>query len=701
MSAAVFDRAALEALFKPRSIALIGATERSLWSNAAFGNLDRFGFEGDLHLVNPKGGTIYGRAAVRSISEIEGDIDLALIMTPAAALGATLDEIAGRAKSAVILSSGFAETGTEGRATQDALSERARAGGVTLLGPNCLGFINYADRIPVWTAFRRRQRETGSLAIVSQSGAVANSIAEFCFRQSVPLSYLVSTGNEAGVDVASVVRYLADEDNTQAVALFMESARNGAAFMEGARYLASKGKPLVVLKVGASEISAKAAQAHTGSLVGDDRVFDAVCTAFDIVRVHAVEDLVFTADLLSRMPRVAGDGVGFVAPSGGMCEVAADRFEAEGIALPEFSDATKSALKAATADYSSPHNPLDITGAALLDLTMFTKTLAIAGADPTVDVLACLLDGPEAESDHPLMREAMGAIGKGFAEAGKPGVVFTNLANNMSAVGRAVEKASGLVYSSAGLDRGVTALAGACRWWRRAKRAVDQYGPSVALASARPRAERDVLDALASYGCPAIPGRVVKTAAEAAEAAREMGGPLVLKVASAQIAHKTEIGGVALNVAADRAASEFEALMARVHEAAPDAKIDGVIVSPMRERGVDLFVGVLRDPQWGPVISVGFGGVLVEVLDDTALRVLPVGEDDVVAMLGELRGRRLLDGYRGAPSVDVRAVARAVQAIGNAALAFGPELVSLEVNPLWARGDQVEALDGLAVWEGP
>lgn len=698
MTAPGADRTRLQALFRPRSLALIGATERSLWSNAAYGNLERFGFSGALHLVNPKGGTIYGRTALRSVAEIDGEIDLALIMTPAAAIEATLDDLAGKTKSAVILSSGFAETGAVGRAKQEALAERARKNGITLLGPNCLGFINYADRIPVWTSFRRRQRELGVLAVVSQSGAVANSIAEFCYRQSVPLSYLVSTGNEADVDIAAVLRYLADDESTRAVALFMESARDACAFIESARYLHSKGKPLVALKVGASEISAKAAEAHTGSLVGDDRVFSAVCKVTGVVRVASTEDLVFTADLLSRVPRIDGGGVGFVALSGGMCEVAADRFEAEGVSLPDFTEETKAALKTTLSDYATPHNPLDVTGAAMLNLSMFTRSLEIVGEDPNIHVLACLLDGPETERDHPLMTEAMAAIGKGVAATGKPGIVFTNLANNMSAVGRAAGVAAGLHYSSAGLDRGVTALSGALRWWGTRSAPIASAPHAVSTTLARPTCEREVLDVLAAHGAPVISGDIATSAAAAADAARALGGAVVLKIASADIAHKTEAGGVALNVKAENADAEFSAMMERVRRAAPDAQLDGVIISPMRENGLELFVGVLRDPSWGPVLSVGFGGVLVELLDDVALRLLPVSETDVVEMLSELRGQKLLEGFRGGEPVNVIAIAKAVRAIGDAALALGPELVSLEVNPLWVRGDKVEALDGLVVW---
>ncbi len=691
----------LDSLFRPRSIALVGASERSTWSNAAWGNLQRLGFTGKVHLINRKGGAPYGQPAATSCAAVGEPIDIALLMTPTDGLEAALADLAAAGvRNAVALTSGFAEMGPDGAARQLQIAAFARDNGIRLLGPNCLGFINYVDRTPVWTTPLAEPRRAGALAIVSQSGATAAMMRSFSQQQGIDLAYVVSTGNEMNLTVADVIDHLVDDPATRSIALFLESVRDAAAFAAAARRALDAGKPIVVLKIGASEATAQSAQAHTGSLVGDDRVFDAACAGLGLVRVASLEDLVFTADLMGRIGEVRGRGVGFVSMSGGVCEIASDRAEAEGLRAAPLAPATVDALKAALPDFATPQNPLDITGAAMLQPELFAHALTILGRDPGLGFLVCFFDAPERPESADYIVRTLGHIGPALAAQPLPGILLSHTLTPLSEAGRQVMVEAGIPYMSAGLHHGLGAIGRAAAWWERRRRLLGRPAPAPPTPTDdRPTDERQVLEHLARHGVPIIPARIAASADEAAAAAWP--GPMAMKVLSPDIAHKSDVGGVRLGLQGEAAVREaYAGILQAVASAAPAARLEGVIVSPMRERGVELFVGVLRDPQWGPVIAVGLGGVLVEALQDTSQRLLPVTPEDVVEMLSELRGSRLLDGFRGAPAADRQAAAETIARIGDAALALGDSLAALEVNPLLARGSQIEALDGLAVWAG-
>jgi acyl-CoA synthetase (NDP forming) len=322
-------------------------------------------------------------------------------------------------------------------------------------------------------------------------------------------------------------------------------------------------------------------------------------------------------------------------------------------------------------------------------------------SDPGLGIVACLFDAPTNAEAVPWTAGVIQYIAKGFAGDGARGVLLSHALAALSKEGADVITENGVVYSGGGLHHGLKAIGKLIEWSRRRRPA--QRGTVAPIVEIHPRpvlqSERNVLDFLASRGVPVIPATLAGSEAEAVAAARGFCGRTVLKIASPQIQHKTEVGGVALDLASDEAVSSaYREMLERVTKLRPDAQIDGVLVSPMRRGGVELFVGVRRDPQWGPLIAVGLGGVWVEALDDTSLRTLPVATHDVLEMLAELRGSKLLDGFRGAPSVDRLAVANAIVGIGRCALELGPELLSLEINPLTVSGGTAEALDALVIW---
>jgi acyl-CoA synthetase (NDP forming) len=689
----------LDTLFRPRSIALVGATNRSIWSNSSFDNLTRFGFPGPVHLVNPKGGVIHGREAATSCAAVGEAIDAALVMVPESVLLDTFEDMQKAGiTGAVVLSSGFAETGEAGAARQREMGRRAKQAGIRLIGPNCLGFANFVHKTPIWTTPLRRPMPNPAVAIVSQSGALAGQLEQFAYQQRIALTHMVSTGNEADLTVADVIDYLARQPEPRAIAVFLETVRNPERFIAAVHAARAAGKPIVLLKVGASAAAARAAQAHTGSLVGDDSTFTALCRKLGIARAHSLEELIITADLMSKFGRIPDGGLALLAMSGGLCEIATDQCEELGIALPALAPSTLTTLRTVLPPLATSSNPLDLTGAAMLEPELIRKSIATVADDPAVGLVAYVFDVPLKVGEGSSAREFIKQVSLGLGQIDKPGLMLSHTFSAVSAEGRAVADEYRMIYSGSGIHHGLSSLAHVLR--RRDFRASTATSAAVASSTApRPTSEREVLTHLAQHGVGIIPGTLATSASEAAAAARTFDAPVVLKIASPDIQHKTEVGGVTLNLQGDAAVAEaFEDTMARVAKLSPSSRIDGIMVSPMRKGGVELFVGTLRDPQWGSCIAVGLGGVWVEALKDTSLRLLPVDETDVHEMLGELRGSALLNGFRGAPAVNRAALARAIVGIGNAALALGPELVALEVNPLLASANVVEALDGLTVW---
>ncbi|HWK48388.1 MAG TPA: acetate--CoA ligase family protein, partial [Steroidobacter sp.] len=608
-----------------------------------------------------------------------------------------------------------------GRELQSRLTSLARDHGISLLGPNCLGFVNYTSKAPVWTVSLRPQRaRDAKIAIVSQSGALAAQMSYFAQWQGIGLTYMVSTGNEAGVGVAQVIDYLVDDPATRSIALFLESVRDAPAFARACWRASQAGKPVVVLKIGSSEVTVRSAQAHTGSLVGNDRVFDAVCRRFGLVRVTSLEDLILAAEVLARWGRLPEGGLGLISLSGGLCEIAADRAADAGVSLPTLSLGTSARLAAALPNFGTPHNPLDVTGGALLDPSLLEKSLDAMTDESKFAAVVAVLDVASATSDDSkLLRQLIAGVAAAQARASRPTLLISHTVRPFSELSEEIVDTTGCDYLPCGVDYGIRAVARAIEWSRLARDVGSSASGNGALPwrelsipqsgrmstehssadDGRPRSEREVLEYLRRRGVPVVPAKVVNSADDAVRHARALGSSVALKIVSPDIPHKTEVGGVMLDVTGDdNVAAAYEQILAGARKAVPQARIEGVSVGPMREAGVELFVGTMRDPQWGPVITVGLGGVWVEALRDTSLRLLPISQTDALAMLDELRGKAVLNGFRGTPAVDRNALASVIVAIGDAALALGAPLVSLEINPLRASGERIEALDGWAEW---
>ena len=695
------------AFFRPKSVAIVGATDKSGWSVATFTNLKVNGFDGDVHLVNPKAAEVHGVPAFASLEDIPGAVDLVYVMTPIEVVPEVIRRGAALGtRHYVVLTAGYGEVGGEGAVREQELLDLATELEVTILGPNGNGFINAADGVTPYGLPIPQPLIPGSVGVVLQSGALASSVLSFAQSRNIGISLLVAMGNETVMSVTDVVRGLVDDPKTKSIALFLESVRHPEEFAEVARAALAAGKPIVALKIGRSVKASRTAQAHTGALVGDDKTVDAAFAQLGVIRVVSLEDLIVTAGLLAETGPLPGRRVGVVTPSGGASEIIADRAEDEGLDLVEFTDETMAQLREVLPSFATPNNPLDVTGYVLLDRELMGKALRVVAADPGIDFVMMLQDLPRQTADPELALQMYSQNARTIREAAKPIIPVGNVLTDVNETGRMIQAGSDYPQVLGGIEHGLSAIGHAVRWsevWRRhrdgepAPVEVSPVFPDGLPARRGSWSEQPSARFLGANGVPMVPSVLASTPDEAADAAESMGYPVVVKASVDGLEHKSDIGGVRLGLAdAQQVRAAVEEVLASVTAAGhPGAQ---VLVQPQRSGGTELLVGVVRDPAWGLTLAVALGGVWVELLGESALRVLPVGQDEVRRAIGSLRGVRALAGARGGEAVDLDELARVVTRIGAIGHALGEDLVALEVNPLLAGGDRIEALDALITW---
>ena len=717
----------LREFFAPRSIALVGASDNSGWARFIVASCATAGFAGPLTAVHPRATGAFGLPVVPSLRDLPEPADLAFILTPVQAVEGVLDDMgAVGIPNAVVLASGYREVGEAGRALEDALLDRAVANGVTVLGPNCLGFVNAHRRSAPYALALPPPLIPGPVGVALQSGALASVVLAFAKAHAIGVSVLTSMGNEAMMKTADVLDYLVEDEATRVICLFLEEIGDPARFARVAEKADRAGKPIVALKVGSSPAGQQAALAHTGSVAGDDAVVDAVLRQLNVIRVASLEELLTTGAALGYNRWPAGRRMGVLTLSGGSCDIIADAASAQGVAIPDFSAQTQAAIAALLPPFASPHNPLDVTGFGTLanlsgkkdPLTAVDHALDLAVQDPNLDfVLFSGLTLPEArppdEGAARTLEARVDWLAERMGSTPIPVIPVASTCVNVSDYGRGLLTRHGLNILG-GLNLGLGALGHMLRWLEnrgRVRALLANTGPARSAVhgaastwpggpwSEAPLSEMGARRLLAAAGVPVVPGGLARSADEAAEVARQVGLPVALKVCSAQITHKSDIGGVVLGLGSEAEVRAGYEKVRAAGMAVPGASVDGVLVTPMRADGAELLAGVTVDPAFGPVLAVGLGGIWVEVLGDTSLRLLPVDAAEVRRMLGELRGLPLLQGARGATPANLDAVAEAIAGLGEAALALDGSLRVLEVNPLWVNGDQVEALDVLVITE--
>lgn len=698
--------ARLAEFFAPKSIAVVGASETSGWARFLVASAATAGFTGPFIPVHRRHKEVFDRPAIASLRDLAEPVDLAFIMVPLDAVEGVLDDAAAAGvRGAVILASGYREVGSDGTALQDRLTAKAAGLGITILGPNCLGFLNAHAHTAPFALTIPPPLVAGPVGVALQSGALASVLLSFARAHAIGVSTLTSLGNEAMISTADVVNYLVQDENTKVICLFLEAISDPVAFAAAARRADEAGKPIVALKAGSSQAGSAAALAHTGSIAGDDAVVDAALRQLNVIRVTSIEELLTTGAVLSysRWPR--GRRMGAVTTSGGACDLIADRASAEGIEIPCFAAATAEAIAAHLPPFGEARNPLDVTGYFLANqrtslLTPSDAALEIAARDPGLDfVLYSGLSMPDVRPADDRLAAAFEAraawLARQIASAPIPVIPMASTCVNLSDYGRTVLTEHGIGVLG-GIDLGVRAVGNALRWLDGRGRT--GLAPSAVAARSAPAAgiwgEDDSRALLAAFRVPLVPSVRVNGVDAAIDSATRFGFPVAVKISSSAIAHKSDLGAVALGLGSP---GEVGAAYEKVIAAAGDLPYDGVTVAPMRTGGVELLAGVTVDPTFGPVLAVGLGGIWAEVLGDVALRVLPVHRCEVLRMLAELRALPLLTGARGQAAADLDALAEIVASIGNAALSLGDALTSLEVNPLWVRGDQIEALDTLVI----
>jgi acyl-CoA synthetase (NDP forming) len=697
----------LDALMRPRSIAIVGASQDATKiGGRPVDLLRRYGYAGHIYPVNPKSLMVQGLQAYASLGEVPEAPDLAIIAVDAEKAPEAVEQCAARGvRSVVVFSSGFAELGEKGRAMQERLQIAARRTGMRLLGPNCLGAVNIANKcIATFSiVLEHSLPAAGSLGIVSQSGNLGSFTMRLASDRGIGVSHFITTGNECDIDIADGIAWLARDPATKVILCCLETCRDAGRLISALTEARDAGKPVIALKIGTSAAGQAAAASHTGAMAGSDAVFDALLARCGAVRVRSIEgliDLGHAASILmpDRLPM--GSRVALLTASGGFGILLADSAQSVGLALPELSEATQRTILELV-PFASARNPVDATAQMSSRPVLLKKILSAVVADDRCDTVVLPLPFslymPRLRSVY---MDALRSIREQYPH--RPVILCVDGPED------ALAELHAMGYPTvASFDGCCATVAALVRLQAAANRPKDESAPRVErtapLSADAFRHELGAKRALADAGIPVLAERLVHSADEAARAATQAGFPVVLKIASPDLPHKTEVGGVAVGLGSDAEVRQaFAGMLERVAAKAPRAAIDGVIVAPMAKGMAELILGSRTDPVFGPVVMVGLGGIFAEILQDTAVQMAPVSETQAMAMLKSLKAFAVLNGARGRPRADLEAAAGAIAALSRFAAAHHETISEIDINPLLLRaeGEGAVALDALLIPRG-
>lgn len=692
----------LAAFFEARGIAVVGASDEiTKIGGRPVHMLIKHGYQGAVYPINPKGGTIQGLPAYASVKDTPTAPELAILAVPAAATPAALRDCADRGvQAAIVLSAGFAEAGPKGAALQAELLQIARAHGMRILGPNCLGTVNVAERLigSFSIALEEHMPPAGQVGIVSQSGNVGSHTMQSVARRGMGVSRFIATGNEADVDAADGIAALAQDPDTRIILCCMETCRDAGKLIDALRMAREQGKPVVILKIGSTEKGQAAAASHTGALTGSDAVIDAVFRRHGALRVRSVEALIdigHAASLLmpGRLP--ANDAVTLVAASGGFGIMMADAMSEAGLSLPALAPDTQLRIREAVPT-ASTGNPVDASAQMSSRPDILLKMLSALLDDPSGGSLALFMSLSLYNTRlRGIYLEALAQV-----RASHPDRLLMVISQGPADAVAEINALGIPVFSS--IDAAATGLAGLVRLGRlqSAAEVAASLPASEPVDPAVFRNEFHAKQALGKAGIDVPSEIIARTADDAVRAADAMGYPVVLKIASEDVAHKTEAGGVMLNLGdADSVRQAHDRILANVARHAPGARIDGVLVAPMVRGGTEMIAGISQDPVFGPIVMVGMGGIYAEVLKDVAVQAAPVTEDEAVAMIRSLKMFPILDGARGQAKADIAAAARCVARLSEFAYRHRDDVAEIDMNPILVRpqGQGVVVLDALMI----
>jgi acetate---CoA ligase (ADP-forming) len=690
----MIQAASLDALFAPKSVAIIGASsDQRRFGGRPIQYLIDAGFAGGIYPVNPARPEIQGLRAYPSIAAIEGEVDCAILAISAEATLATLEAcIAKGVRSAVLYGAGFSEMGEEGRLLQDRAVAMAQGAGMRLLGPNCMGLFNAHARF--YATFASALEESvgtpGNIAVASQSGGYGGYLLKHLMLRGLGLSQWITTGNEADIDVGEALGWMARRPENEILLGYIEGVRSADTLISALETARSLGKPVIMMKVGRTAEGSKAAASHTASLTGEDAVYDALFEKYGVYRPRTTGEMLDIVSALSLNRPLKGDRIGVISISGGIGVQIADFVSDAGMRMGQLPSEAQAALRALV-PACSPHNPIDMTGLVTTNHDIMEKTLDIVLGAKAFDATLIFLGiaGVAPSMAEPLKN----AIRKAYAR--HPEQLLSIAITAPDAMVRDYETLG--ILTTEDPSRAVAAL-GALNWFRTCSlKSVSAAALHVAdcnqatlkqeqhheLISAGRFNEAEAKALLAQIGIASPREAIAKSPEEAAAHATSIGLPVAVKLVSADIIHKTEVGGVMLNLTSpEQVRDAVRTMQAHIATLRPDARIDGFLVSQMISEGVETIIGIHRDPSFGPVVTFGLGGTLVELLKDTVCALAPVTIEEARAMVAKIKTAPLLSGYRGGPAHDVEALAEAIVAVTAFAAQQKHQLRTIEINPL-------------------
>jgi acetate---CoA ligase (ADP-forming) len=693
-----------ERLFHPRGIAIIGASaDITRIGSHPLKALKNAGYAGGVYPINPRYPELHGLKCYPDAMSVPKPCELAVVAVPAPGVVQAIRDC-GKAgiPFAVVLTAGFRESGPEGRKLEEELKRALSETGVRIVGPNCQGMLSVEAR--VWAAFGSVSDETelkaGAVSCAFQSGGFGYAIVNLAEAQGVGFRYCVSSGNEVDITTPELLSAFLDDPGTSLAFAYLEGTPDARRLLDlGAKSLRT-GKPVLIWKAGTTDAGIKAAASHTANMTGSYDLYRAAMRQCGLIEVDDVEPIVDIAKLFAQGREPAGSTIGVLSISGGSGVVFADAAVRGGLTLPPFAPQTLAKMRELVPAFGSPENPADITAAVFSDATLFSRTLEVVLEDPGLDQLAILLasiSGPRA--DH-----SAEVIAAAAAKTRKPVHVAWSGRHAKSEKAVKVLEAAGVpfVTTPVRLARAAAVLA---RFAADRRRLLPRKAPSAPKPAAVTLPvgavtlnEAESKAVLRAFGVPAANEAFVASGEDVEKAAGHLQAPFAVKVVSRDVPHKTEAGGVRLGVGRESLAEAARAVADNAHKAVPGAKIDGVLVSEMAQ-GLETLIGVINDPAFGPVVALGLGGVLTEVLKDVTYRVAPFDLETAREMIAELRAAKLFEGYRGKPAADKEALARALVAVSGMAMALAPRLKELDINPVFVRpaGQGVVAADALVV----
>ena len=687
----------LNALFNPKAIAVVGAsTKPHTVGNDLLQNLINHKFTGSIYPINPKATEILGLKAYPDLTGLPGPVELIAVAVPATAVLDVVKQAQSiGVKAMVLLSAGFKETGDEGAGLEKQLGCAVREAGIALIGPNCLGVINADPKIRLNATFARKMPQPGKLAFISQSGALCTSVLDYAEERQIGFSKFVSFGNKADINEIDLLSYLAEDEETRVIAMYLEDISNGKEFIKTARRVFWKcGKPMICLKSGRSPEGAKAVSSHTGSLAGSDSVYDAVLHQSGIQRLDTISELFDYAALYTTQPLAKGNRLGIITNAGGPGIMATDAAIRAGLKLAKLSEETKDKLRTCLPAAAAFGNPVDVIGDAHAD--RYRAAVRTVLEDPDVDMGLVILTPQSMTEIEDTARIIPDAV-KGLD---KP-VVCSFMGASAVAEGAKILREGGIPNYSFPEDA-VFALSGATRLTSMLElpdrvvvefKDLDVEKAKKIIAGALSDTEEKYLTQsecrpiFECYGLPLLFSRMATNSTEAADIVEKFGNPVAMKVMSADIIHKFDVGGVMLNVSGGKdAAKAFDKIISNSSKAVLGARIQGVLIEGMAKKGVEVILGATRDARFGPLLMFGLGGSFVEVLKDVTFRIAPMWRASAHAMIREIRAFSILTGVRGAPPSDLKALEDVLLRL-SAMVVNHPEISELDINPLIVHAD--------------